>query len=72
VQWTRDKKNCPFIFAEETLRASDYLDMLEELVLPQLTQDEVLDTVIFQHDGAPPHWALIVREFVDDTCNNHS
>jgi hypothetical protein len=61
----------PFIFAEETVRATSYLDTLQEFVLQHLTQDRVLDTIIFQHDGAPPHWALILREFLDDTCNNH-
>jgi hypothetical protein len=61
----------PFIFAEETVCATKYLDMLQEFVLKQLTQDGVLDTIIFQHDGALPHWALIVRQFVDDTCNSH-
>jgi hypothetical protein len=47
------------------------LFVLQEFVLPQLTQDGILDTIVFQHDGASPHWALIVREFLDDTCNNH-
>jgi hypothetical protein len=61
----------PFIFAEETIHATNYLDILQEFVFPQLTQDQVLDNIIFQHDGAPPHWALILREFVDDTCTNH-
>jgi hypothetical protein len=61
----------PFIFAEETIRATNYLDMLQEFVLPHLTQDGVLDTISFQHDGTPPHWALIVLEFLDDTRNNH-
>jgi hypothetical protein len=68
---TRDKVYGPFIFVEETVRATSYLDMLHEFVLPQLTQDGVLDTIIVQHDGAPPHWALIVLEFLDDTCNSH-
>jgi hypothetical protein len=57
-----------FIFVDETVCAADYLDMLQEFVLQQ---DGVLDTIIFKHDGAPPHWALIVWLCIDDTCNNH-
>jgi hypothetical protein len=59
---THDKMYGPFIFVEETVRATSYLHILEEFVLPQLTQDRILD-IIFQHDGAPPHWDLIVQEF---------
>jgi hypothetical protein len=43
--------------------ATNYLDMLQEFILSQLTQDGVLDTLIFQDDDAPPRGALIVREF---------
>jgi hypothetical protein len=64
---TRDKMYGPFIFAKETVHATYYPDMLQEFVLPQLTQDGVLNTIIFQHNGAPPHWALIVPESLDDT-----
>jgi hypothetical protein len=37
--------------------------MLEVLVVPQ-TDDE---NVIFQQDGAPPHYANTVTEFLDET-----
>ena len=35
-------------FEEETVRALYYLDMIEK-------QDGILDTIIYQQDGAPPH-----------------
>jgi hypothetical protein len=50
---TRDKMYGSFIFAEETVRAASYLDMLQEFVFLQLTQTGTLDTITFQYDGAP-------------------
>ena len=41
-----------------------YLDMLE-LFLEQYLQDiGILDTVLFQHDGAPPHFAYTVHDYL--------
>ena len=51
----------PFIFAESTITANIYLDMLKHYVVPQL--EEIQPRVVFQQDGAPPHWGLIVRDF---------
>ena len=42
----------PFFFAEETVRAVNYLDMIKQYVVPQLQQDGILDTIIDQQDGA--------------------
>ena len=33
---------------------------------PQLQQDNSMD-IVFQQDGAPPHWATGVRDYLDDT-----
>jgi len=38
-----------------------YLDMLELYVTPQL--EEFQPWIIFQQDGAPPHWGSHVRPF---------
>ena len=54
----------PFFFAERTVNGVIYLDMLEQFVIPQL---ELQPQVIFQQDGAPPHWSLMVRRFLDQT-----
>ena len=59
---TSEKVYRPFFFEEETVRAINYLEMIEQYVVPQLQQDGILDTIIYQQDGAPPHWAIIVRE----------
>ena len=51
----------PFFFAEPTATARTYLDMLELYVVPQLPAG-----TIYQQDGAPPHYALEVRKFLND------
>ena len=58
----------PFIFAESTITANFYLDMLKHYVVPQL--EEFQPRVVFQQDGAPPHWGLIVRDFLNETFPN--
>ena len=58
----------PFIFAESTITANIYLDMLTHYVVPQL--EEFQPRVVFQQDGAPPHWGLIVRDFLNETFPN--
>ena len=57
-----------FIFAESTITANIYLDMLKHYVVPQL--EEFQPRVVFQQDGAPPHWGLIVRDFLNETLPN--
>ena len=53
----------PFFFEEKTITADIYLDTLTEYVTPQL--EEFQPHILFQQDGAPPHWGLKVREFLD-------
>ena len=58
----------PFIFAESTIIANIYLVMLKLYVVPQL--EEFQPRVVFQQDGAPPLWGLIVRDFLNETFPN--
>ena len=51
-----DKIIGPFFFAEKSITAQIYLDVLTEYVSPQLKQYQ--PQVIFQQDGAPRHWSL--------------
>jgi hypothetical protein len=53
----------PFFFTEPTVTRNIYLDMLEQFSIPQLLPQQ--PNVIFQQDGAPPHWSLDVRDFLD-------
>jgi hypothetical protein len=41
-----------------------YLDMLERFLEPQLLTGGILDTVVFQQDGAPCHYAIIVCDYL--------
>lgn len=55
----------PFFFKETSISANVYLDLLTEYVAPQLS--DLQQTIIFQQDGAPPHWGLHVRGFLNQT-----
>ncbi len=41
--------------------------MLDNYAMPIITDVEGHDTAIFQQDGAPPHYATIVRDYLDET-----
>ncbi|GBN36143.1 hypothetical protein AVEN_260616-1 [Araneus ventricosus] len=45
-----------------SMTSSIYFDMLQLYAVPQFPED-----VVFQQDGAPPHYGNIVREFLDTT-----
>jgi hypothetical protein len=53
-----------FLFAGKTVTTMTYLDMLQLHLLPQLEGHQP-NVVVFQQDGAPPHWVRVVREFLD-------
>ncbi|GBN39196.1 hypothetical protein AVEN_62234-1 [Araneus ventricosus] len=42
--------------------------MLEVYAVPQMQQHQ--PDVIFQQDGAPPHWGMIVRDFLDENFSD--
>ena len=63
-----DKIIGPFFFAESTISANVYLDMLEHYAIPQL--QEFQPYIVFQQDGAPPHWSICVRHFLNETFPN--
>ena len=43
------------------------LDMLEQFLQPQLFADNILDLMVFQQDGALPHFAHSVRNYLNET-----
>ena len=57
-----------FFFAEKSITAQIYLDILTEYISPQLKQYQ--PQVIFQQDGAPPHWGLKVYQFLNETFSD--
>ncbi|GFS66285.1 DUF4817 domain-containing protein [Trichonephila clavipes] len=54
-----------FFFSEKTVTSSTYLDMLEIYAFPQL--QDLQPNVLFQQDGAPPHWVLTVRKSLNNS-----
>ena len=59
----RDQIIGPFFFEEETIRQENFLDMLINFACPQLRPRR--RNMIFQLDGAPAHWGLRVRNFLN-------
>lgn len=65
------------IFLDGNLTGERYLEVLEDLVQPLLldiveNDDRYLeDHLTFQQDGAPPHYALAVREYLDRVFPGH-
>ena len=67
----------PYFF-EGTLNGERYLDFLQFELIPALAvlfpnpQDPDIphNDIWFQQDGAPPHFAMAVREFLDVTFAN--
>jgi hypothetical protein len=55
--------------AESTVTEEMHLDILQQFVVPQV--EDLQPTVIFQQDGAPPHWGRIVRNYLDATFLSH-
>ena len=55
-------------FAYFTIQGTSYLAMLQENVIPAIREIamEVRNPIWFQHDGAPPHNASIVRNYLDE------
>lgn len=56
----------PFFF-DENVRGENYLTMLQREFLPVVEQWENFDELIFMQDGAPPHWKIAVRNWLDET-----
>lgn len=55
----------PYFFKENSITSNSYLALLVDYVAPQL--GVLQPSIIFQQDGAPPHWGLRVREFLNRT-----
>lgn len=55
----------PYFFAGP-VNQHTYLSMLREWFIPELERLDVLQDCWFQQDGAPPHYAITVREYLND------
>jgi hypothetical protein len=56
----------PFFF-HGSVTGQAYHDMLSEWLVPQLQQAGNQYTVVLQLDGAPPQFALHVRDYLNET-----
>ena len=54
------------VFFDGTVTGANYLEVLQNQVVPQL-QNNDFQNLYFQQDGAPPHFATVVREYLDET-----
>ena len=56
----------PFFF-DDNVTSKSYLQMLKDSIIPELQQESSFETMIWQQDGAPPHYGQIVRDYLDET-----
>jgi transposase len=56
----------PFFF-RETVTAHSYLEKLRREIVPSITRKMDSTEIFYMQDGAPPHYAQSVRQFLDET-----
>ena len=61
----------PFFF-EGNMDADSYLKLLEEEFFPVFSGYSNQSELLFLQDGAPPHWAQRVRDWLNDHLANRS
>lgn len=61
----------PF-FINGNLNAEEYLAMLQQQIVPAIQASvNNFEQIWFQQDGAPPHYGLQVRQYLDNVFPNH-
>jgi len=53
-------------FFDGTVNSQSYLALLKETLLPEIRRRNDDEDVYFQQDGAPPHYAQAVRDWLDE------
>ena len=61
---TSDRIVGPFIL-HDIMNAERYLTMLRDEVWPIISAWDNIKDLIFMQDGAPPHFAVVVREWLN-------
>lgn len=56
----------PYFFEDETVNQHNYLDMLKNYFYPIMKRKRLHKKMIFQQDGAPPHFSKAVREWLNE------
>ena len=60
----------PFFFEGHIVNGDRYLEMLQNYFIPKLDNLELIEDTVFQQDGAPCHFALQVRQFLNEKFPN--
>ena len=68
--FSREFKLKPYFF-NSTVTSESYKLMLQTHMIPQLQAMNQLPHVIFQHDGAPPHFGRIVTALLKETFGDN-
>ena len=53
----------PFLFEDRVINADRYLDIFQNYFISQLEQLNLKHDAVFQQDGAPCHFALVLDSF---------
>ena len=56
----------PYFFEDSTVDGDNYLEMLKSYFFPTLQKKRLTKQIIFQQDGAPPHYSLEVRNWLNE------
>jgi hypothetical protein len=67
---SEDKLIGPFFFDGATVNGQKYLTMLQEFFIPEVRRLRKVKSILFQQDGAPPHFSCEVRQFLDNIFPN--
>ena len=59
----------PF-FVEENINSNIYLKIVEESFWPLVEEKRFEDSIKFMQNGAPPHFGLSVRSWLDEMLSN--
>ncbi|CAG7717376.1 unnamed protein product [Allacma fusca] len=71
IMWTDDGGIIGPYFFESTVDGKAYIKLLQEFARPSLEQHNLMGTIYWQQDGAPAHWAKVVREFLNQTFDRN-
>ncbi|GFW11404.1 uncharacterized protein TNCV_3809231 [Trichonephila clavipes] len=61
---SRRKVYVPIVFEEPNVTGSAYLDAIQLWLIPEWEESEP-DNFIWRKDGAPPHWYLSIRDWLN-------
>ena len=67
--WCAMSKNViigPYFFDDATVNGQNYLSMLRNFFVPEIKRRHKFSSIVFQQDGAPAHFSVNVRQYLDN------